>query len=157
MSSPQPAHTLALTLNVIGRVSTVVPDDEISRRRRELLSTIEVDPCYADALAGIEAYSQLIILFWMHQAPPLSALQLHPRGNPAFPLTGVLASRGRAHPNPIGLAVVDLLGREGNALHVRRLDAYDGTPVIDIKPYDHYDVFPDPRVPDWFRDRLGNA
>lgn len=155
MPVPHAAETLALTLNVIGRITTEVPDDEIPRRRRDLLSLIEIDPCYAEALTGIEMYSQIIVLFWMHRAPPLSALRIHPRGNPDLPLTGVLASRGRAHPNPIGLAVVDLLGRDGNSLSVRRLDAFDGTPVIDIKPYDHYDVYPDPRVPEWFRARLG--
>ena len=57
--------------------------------------------------------------------------------------------RTRNRPNPIGLAVVDLLGISGNRLTVRRLDAYAGTPVLDIKPYDHYDVFEDIRVPDW--------
>ena len=154
MSSHRPAATLDLTLNVIGTVSTGVPDADVSRRRRDIESLIAIDPCYAEALTGIEAYSQLIVLFWMHRSPPLEALQVHPRGNPALPLTGVLASRGRAHPNPIGLAVVDLVGRDGNALRVRRLDAYDGTPIIDIKPYDHYDVYPDPRVPEWFHARL---
>jgi len=147
-------QALDVNLAIIGRVVTEVADDEIARRRRELVSRIEVDPHYADALLGIEAYSQLIVLFWMDRARPLQSLTVHPRGDPQLPLTGVLASRGRAHPNPIGLAVVDLVARNGTALEVRRLDAWHGTPVIDIKPYDHYDVFPDPRVPDWFRQRL---
>ena len=142
------------TLEIIGRVVTAVPDEEIARRRRELVSQIEVAPRFAEALLGIEEYSQLIVLFWMDRARPLEALTVHPRGDERLPLTGVLASRGRAHPNPIGLAVVDLVAREGNTLTVRRLDAFNGTPVIDIKPYDHYDVCPDPRVPDWFRQRL---
>lgn len=148
------SNTLNVNMAVIGHVLTAVPDDEISRRRRELVSRIQIDPRYADALLGIEAYSQLIVLFWMDRARPLESLTVHPRGDERLPITGVLASRGRAHPNPIGLAVVDLLGREGNTLEVRRLDAFHGTPVIDIKPYDHYDVFPDPKVPDWFRQRL---
>ena len=148
------SSALNLNLEIIGRVVTTVPDDEIARRRRELVSQIEVAPRFAEALLGIEEYSQLIVLFWMDRARPLEALTAHPRGDEGLPLTGVLASRGRAHPNPIGLAVVDLVAREQNTLTVCRLDAFNGTPVIDIKPYDHYDVCPDPRVPDWFRQRL---
>lgn len=147
--------TLTASLQLIGHVRTTVPDADVGRQRREIVSRIEVLPACADALTGIEAYSQLIVLFWMDRAPRAGALLSHPRGDPALPLTGVFASRGRAHPNPIGLAVVDLLARADNVLSVRRLDAWDGTPVIDIKPYDHYDVYPDPRVPDWFRARLG--
>jgi len=151
--SSSPA-TLPAALAVIGRVVTTVADDDIARNRRHLVSHIDIDPYYADALTGIEAYSQLIVLFWMHRARPSESLLVHPRGNPELPLTGVLASRGRAHPTPVGLAVVDLIARHGNTLEVRRLDAFNGTPVIDIKPYDHYDVFPDPAVPEWFRSRL---
>lgn len=151
---PYTLPSLETSLLVIGHVRTTVPDADVARQRREIVSRIDVLPAYADALTGIEAYSQLIVLFWMDRVPRHGALLAHPRGDPALPLTGVLASRGRAHPNPIGLAVVDLLAREGTALSVRRLDAWDGTPVIDIKPYDHYDVHPDPRVPDWFRARL---
>jgi len=147
---------IADTLHVIGHVRTRVADGDVAKSRRHIESEIEVLPHYAAALTGIEEYSQLIVLFWMHRAPPGAALTVHPRGDATLPLTGVFASRGRAHPNPIGLAVVDLIARRGNVLSVRRLDAFDGTPVIDLKPYDHYDVFPDPRVPAWFRARLGH-
>ncbi len=146
--------TLPCPLKVIGHAHTRVADADIARSRRHLESDIVLLPQYAAGLTGIEDYSQLIVLFWMHHAPPASALTMHPRGDPALPLTGVFASRGRAHPNPLGLAVVDLLARQDNVLTVRRLDAFDGTPIVDLKPYDHYDVHPDPRVPAWFRARL---
>ena len=145
---------LPFPLKVIGHARTRVADDEIARSRRHLESDIVVLPRYAPGLTGIEDYSQLIVLFWMHRAPPGDALTTHPRGDATLPLTGVFASRGRAHPNPLGLAVVDLLARRDHVLTVRRLDAFDGTPIVDIKPYDHYDVYPDPRVPAWFRARL---
>ena len=77
----------------------------------------------------------------------------HPRGYPALPLGGLFAARGRNHPNSIGLAVVELIERTGAVLTVRRLDAYDNTPILDIKPYDDYDVFPDIKVPEWIRRR----
>ncbi|MEQ8660789.1 MAG: tRNA (N6-threonylcarbamoyladenosine(37)-N6)-methyltransferase TrmO [Gammaproteobacteria bacterium] len=145
--------TLPLQFDVIGHVRTSVPDAEIARRRRELVALVEVLPRYADGLTGIEAYSHLIVLFWMDRAGPPERLRCHPRGDATVPEVGVFAARGRNHPNPIGLAVVELVARAENRLTVRRLDAYDGTPVIDIKPYDHYDRVTDPRVPEWFRQR----
>jgi tRNA (Thr-GGU) A37 N-methylase len=84
-------------------------------------------------------------------------IHVHPRGDDALPLTGVLASRGRGHPNPIGLAVVDLCKVDRLRLTVRRLDAYDGTPVLDIKPYDRYDAYTDIRVPEWLRLRQSDV
>lgn len=157
MKPDEPTARITDTLHVIAHVRTGIADADVAKSRRHIESDILVLPQYADALTGIEEYSQLFVLFWMHRTPSGGALTTHPRGDPTLPLTGVLASRGRAHPNPIGLAVVDLVGRRGNVLSVRRLDAFDGTPVIDIKPYDHYDVFPDPRVPAWFRARLGHG
>lgn len=141
-------------LRVVGHVRCPLADEEVGRARRHLVSTIEVLPACAEALLGIEDYSQLFVLFWMDRAPPDPPLLTHPRGDRSLPAAGVFANRGRARPNPIGLAVVDLLERRGAVLTVRRLDAWDGTPVIDLKPYDHYDVHPDPRVPAWFRQRL---
>ena len=144
----------AITLQPVATVHHDVPDEEVSRRRRDLIAEVHVLPAFADGLLGIEAYSHLVILFWMHAAPREGEpLQVHPRGDAALPLTGVFASRGRSHPNPLGLAVVDLLERRGNTLRVRRLDAWSGTPVVDIKPYDYYDAYTDLRVPDWLRAR----
>lgn len=143
----------SITLEAIGRVSTDVADDEVPRRRRDMVSTIRVFDDYAPGLLGIEAYSHLFVLFWMHRAPGGSPLTAHPRGDTALPRTGVFAARGRNHPNSIGLAVVELLSVDGARLTVRRLDAWDGTPVLDIKPYDDYDVFDDIRVPAWLRRR----
>lgn len=140
-----------IVLKPVASVRHTVADDEVSRQRRELVSVVSVLPEYADGLLGIEAYSHLVILFWMHRAEPPTSLHCHPRGDESLPEFGVFAARGRNHPNPLGLAVVELLGVRGNELTVQRLDAFDGTPVIDIKPYDDYDVVADPRVPDWFR------
>lgn len=139
-----------IRMDPIGTVSCDVADDEIGRRRRTLESTLVIADHFRDALLGIEQYSHLIVLFWMHRVSGPGTLQVHPRGNSALPVTGVLASRGRGHPNPVGLAVVELLAVDGCRLRVRRLDAYDGTPLIDIKPYDHYDSYTDIRVPSWF-------
>ncbi len=116
-----------------------------------MVCEIVMEDAYAEAIVGVEGYSHLIVLFWMHRHDRARYRPMvHPRGREDVPETGVLSTRGRDRPNPIGLAVVELLGRTERRLQVRRLDAYDGTPVIDIKPYDPYDVFTDLRVPDWW-------
>lgn len=144
-------------LRPVGRVDCAVPDAEIARQRRTLVSDIVIFDPFAPALAGIDAYSHLFVLFWMDRRPASPPLLAHPRNDPTLPPTGAFAMRGRNHPNPIGLAVVELLARRDTRLTVRRLDAFDGTPVLDIKPYDHYDVVADPRVPQWFLERAGRA
>ena len=67
-----------------------------------------------------------------------------------MPFTGVFAVRTNLRPNPIGLTLVKLLGVESNVLTVRGLDAFNETPVLDIKPYDFWDVAKEVRVPDWW-------
>jgi tRNA-Thr(GGU) m(6)t(6)A37 methyltransferase TsaA len=119
--------------------------------RREIVASIELEEAFVPALLGIEEWSHLFVIFWMHGlASAPSRLTTHPRHRIDLPEVGVLAARGRERPNPIGLAVVELLKRSGAVLHVRGLDAYDGTPVIDIKPYDQYDVVKDLRAPRWW-------
>ncbi|MGH8583630.1 MAG: tRNA (N6-threonylcarbamoyladenosine(37)-N6)-methyltransferase TrmO [Gammaproteobacteria bacterium] len=139
------------SIEPIGKVRHDVPDAEVSRRRSELVAEIELETRFAAGLAGIDAYSHLIVLFWMHRVPvaPWQPL-VRPRGRNDLPLTGIFATRMRDRPNPIGLAVCELLGRDRDRLRVRRLDAYNGSPVLDIKPYDHYDLCTEIAVPDWW-------
>lgn len=137
----------------VGFVRTTVADADVAHRRRDIESVIEILPDYAAGLAGIEEYSHLFVIFLLDRAAPPVSLVAHPRGDPAVAATGVFAARGRNHPNGLGLAVVELLARDGARLAVRRLDAYDGTPVLDIKPYDDYDRVDAPRVPEWWRRR----
>jgi tRNA-Thr(GGU) m(6)t(6)A37 methyltransferase TsaA len=105
-----------------------------------------------NALDGIDGYSHIIVLFHIDRVPEgeRTSGRIHPRGDPSLPEQGVLATRSQLRPNAIGLAVVPLLRRRQNILRVRGLDAIDGTPVLDIKPYiPHYDSVPDAKVPDW--------
>lgn len=104
------------------------------------------------SLDGIEGYSHLIVVFYYHRVPEeeRTAGRLRPRGDPALPEQGVLATRSQRRPSAIGVAVVPLLRRRHNILRVQGLDAIDGTPVLDIKPYlPPYDSVPDARMPDW--------
>ena len=118
----------------------------------ERVSEVVIDAGLAPALDSIDESSHLIILYWMHRLPGGRTLPLrvHPMGNPERQLVGRLATRSPSRPNPVGQAVVQLLERRGNILKVKGLDAIDGTPVIDIKPYiPKYDSAPNAKVPEW--------
>ena len=94
---------------------------------------VEVDPAFADALTGVAAGDDVILLTWLHLSRR-DVHQVHPRGDPATPITGVFATRSPDRPNPIGLHRVRVLAVEPLRLWVRPLEAVEGTPVIDIKP-----------------------
>lgn len=94
---------------------------------------LEVEPAYADALDGVQPGDDLVLLTWLHLADR-GVLKVHPRSDPARPLTGVFATRSPDRPNPIGLHRVRVLERDGLRLRVAPLEAVDGTPVVDIKP-----------------------
>ena len=116
--------------------------------RSDIIVRRELEP----ALDGIDSYSHLIVLFYMQGVPEheKERTHVHPRGDSRYPLQGGLATRSPRRPNPIGMAVVSLMRRRRNILRVRGLDALDGTPVLDVKPYlPHYDSVPDARLPEW--------
>lgn len=106
------------------------------------ISNLEILPQYLDALDGIELFSHIIVIFWLHKIKKneRSIKKVHPRGNSALPLSGVFATRSPVRPNPIGITAVKLIERNGNVLKVMGLDAINGTPVLDIKPYLPEDV-----------------
>jgi tRNA (adenine37-N6)-methyltransferase len=93
--------------------------------------TAELDPRYAPALASLETFSHLILLYWL--GPQDDPLTIRPPFDGQE--RGVFATRSPARPNPIGLSVVSLHGIDGTRLHVRNLDCIDGTPLLDVKPY----------------------
>ncbi len=93
----------------------------------------EVFPEYRAGLAGLDGFSHLILLYWMHEAPP-PALVIRPPFDGEE--RGVFATRAPCRPNPVALSVVHFLGfDEAGALCVQNLDCVDGTPLIDVKPY----------------------
>jgi len=104
---------------------------------KNIISEIEIDAKWAELLDGIEEFSHIIVLFWMHAVPLDSPrpTKVHPRGRADLPLVGLFATRAPQRPNPIGITIVKLLKRQGTTLTVQGLDAIDGTPVIDIKSY----------------------
>ncbi len=101
-------------------------------RNREELSQIIIRPEFEEALEGVERYHQLFILYWFHRAEePLLKVVPHGRTQKR----GIFSTRAPPRPNPIGLTLVDLVKRDGPVLTVRGLEALDGSPVLDIKPY----------------------
>ena len=140
-----------MTVKPIGVVRNEVKQP-IRHGWREVISEIIVDSDLTEALDSLDEFSHLIVLYWMHELPAGRQLPLkvHPMGKSGLPLVGRFATRSPSRPNPVGQATVELLERRANILKVKGLDAIDGTPVIDIKPYlPEYDSASDARVPLW--------
>lgn len=89
-----------------------------------------------EALQGLDAFSHALVVFHLDRIDPAKVHTgaRRPRGDPAWPLVGILAQRGSPRPNRLGVTACEVLGVEGRRLRVRGLDAIDGTPVLDIKP-----------------------
>ncbi len=137
-------------LNPIGRVKTEAVGDEVKDKSR--IAQIILRDELVEALEGVEGFSHLFVLFWLNQVSSKQRriLKVHPRGRMDMPLLGVFATRTNLRPNPIGLTLVELLKVEGNTSTVRGLDAFDGTPILDIKPFDPWDNAEKARVPNWW-------
>lgn len=117
----------------------------------EELSTIVLDESYRHGLTGLADFSHAIILTYLDKAAydPDKHLQRRPQNRADMPLTGIFAQRAKDRPNPIGITAVQIVAVDGCTLTVKGLDAVDGTPVLDIKPY--YPVYDrkDATVPQW--------
>jgi tRNA-Thr(GGU) m(6)t(6)A37 methyltransferase TsaA len=117
---------------------------------KNIVSEIVIDSSLTEALDSLDEFSHIIVLYWMHRSDRQPPLKIHPRGKTELPLVGLFATRSPNRPNPVGKATVRLLERQGNILRVEGLDAIDGTPVIDIKPYiPHNDSMDNVKVPPW--------
>jgi len=115
-----------------GRVEAI--DDEWG----SVESSIVVDERFPEsALAGLDEFSHVEVVFVFDRVDEASIVTgaRHPRGNVEWPEVGIFAQRAKARPNRIGLTTCEVVGVEGRTVRVRGLDAVDGTPVIDLKPY----------------------
>jgi len=118
----------------------------------DVVSEIELAQSWQAGLDGLEQYSHVIVLYWAHKATDKTkmALRVHYRGEATLPRVGLFASRSPYRPNPLCMKVARLLSVKGSILQVQNLDALDGTPVVDIKPFILTNDAPtDVRVPDW--------
>jgi len=124
-----------MKLKPIGVIHTPykgVEEAPLQGRMLNDIAEIEVFKEYTDGLKDIEAWQHLIILYWLERAKRDTLLTISPFDSK---IHGVFSVRSAHRPNPIGIAVVDLIGVKGNVLKVRGIDAIDGTLVVDIKPY----------------------
>jgi tRNA-Thr(GGU) m(6)t(6)A37 methyltransferase TsaA len=94
---------------------------------------LEVEPWAAEALLGIAAGDELIVITWLHQGRR-DVMQVHPRADPRNAMAGVFATRSPDRPNPLGLHPVTVRSIDGTRLRIGPIEAIDGTPVVDIKP-----------------------
>jgi tRNA-Thr(GGU) m(6)t(6)A37 methyltransferase TsaA len=125
--------TMELTpIGVVRSPYRVAGDAPRQGRLRETVAEIEIFGDYAPGLRDVERCTHLFVLYWLDRADR-SLLSATPPGTTGS--RGVFATRSPHRPNPVGIGIVNLLGVEGAVLTVRGLDALDGTPVLDIKPY----------------------
>jgi len=107
----------------------------------EIKATIEIFPEYEECVAGLESFTHIYVLFVFDRSGKWTA-RVHPPK--AKKPRGLFSTRSPHRPNPIGLTAVRLVGRKGRFLQVEGIDAFDNTPIVDIKPYvGSIDSFPD--------------
>ena len=116
-------------------------------------SRIEIDPRYVKGLLGLIEFSHAVIVFHLDRIPsfdPAKQITRNPRGMENLPPVGVFAQRTKFRPNPLGVTTVELVAVDDKGVTVRGLDALDGTPVLDIKPYiPAFERKDDVRLPPW--------
>ncbi|MFX1574940.1 MAG: tRNA (N6-threonylcarbamoyladenosine(37)-N6)-methyltransferase TrmO [Promethearchaeota archaeon] len=122
---------------------------------RNLISKVIINEGMSKALDGIEDFSHIYIIFWMDQVKDTSYLHFPRKDQDSKPI-GIFATRAPIHPNPIGLTLVEFVKRDKNILWVKGLDAFNGTPVLDIKPYPDWEhgqciLINDFRIPKWLK------
>jgi tRNA-Thr(GGU) m(6)t(6)A37 methyltransferase TsaA len=123
-------------LRPIGWVQSSLVDREAAPRQGDEGAPdcwLVFEPAVREGLRDIMVGTEVILLTWLDRARR-DLLAVHPRNDPARPLTGVFSTRSPDRPNPIGLHRVEILAVDGLRLRVRNLEALDGTPVIDVKP-----------------------
>jgi tRNA-Thr(GGU) m(6)t(6)A37 methyltransferase TsaA len=103
-----------------------------------------LEPIFEEALRDIEGFERVWLVYWIDRAGPFSAEVVPYRDDRP---RGLFATRAPSRPNPLGISVVRLIGREGCVLRLADVDVLDGTPLLDIKPYvPAFDAFPDARA-----------
>ena len=150
----------------IGVVHTTATIDEIRSHKTGIESTIEVLPEFEPGLDGLDGISHIFVLGYLNQLRPeqIGPLKVKPKAFvwaglklEELPTMGVFSLDSPTRPNPIGLTLVPLLRREGNMLFVSGLDFFDGTPVLDIKPYQSSYRAQEYRLPAWRANLLAKA
>ena len=121
--------------------------------KKEEATRIEIFEPYGDALLGLEDFSHIHVFFWFHEndtADRRKTLRVHPRKDKKIPLTGVFGTHSPLRPNLIGITICKIKSIRNRRIEIEDIDAFDGTPVIDIKCYIPGSTSEaNVRVPDW--------
>jgi len=135
---------------IIGTVKSPIIEP-VDMNWGKVISKVILKDEYAPGLLGLEAFSHLLVLTFLHEAKfiPEKHLRRHPQERHDMPLLGIFAQRARHRPNRIGITVVEIIEVTDNCVKVRGLDAIDGTPIIDIKPYVPVYDRKDASIPNW--------
>ncbi len=145
----------------IGVIRTDASDEEVKSSYDGVNGYVEVLPEFSEGLRGLEGFSHVILITCLHKVTEeqRKVLVVRPRRLVRFglsleelPEVGVFASDSPHRPNPIGLHVVRLERIEDNRLIVSGLDTFDGTPVLDIKPYTISRLVERPSYPEWYEE-----
>jgi len=138
------------TIGVIRSPFTIADETPIQASRSTAPGTLEIDARFANGLDDIEGFSHIILVYIFHRS---AGYTLHVKPFLDDREHGLFATRYPYRPNPIGISIVRLIGRQGTTLTVEGLDVLDGTPLLDIKPYvPDFDVRQDVRT-GWYEDR----
>jgi tRNA-Thr(GGU) m(6)t(6)A37 methyltransferase TsaA len=169
---PEGAETdAAITLNPIGFVRSEIKESmlgtdeeglslkertekvrEKHKKLKKMVSELIIKPELNEILDGIEGFSHILVLYWPHLIPPerRELRKVHPMGRKDVPKQGIFATCSPARPNPILVTAIKLLERKENVLKVQGFEALDGSPILDIKPYNPgYYRIDNPSVPEW--------
>ncbi len=142
---------MELKIGVIAYVENDV-NEQMDVNWGNITSRIRLLEDYVGGLTGLESFSHAMILTYLHEAKFTRErhLERRPRNLPEMPLVGIFSQRAKDRPNPIGLTSVKILEVGTDFLLVKGLDAINGTPVLDIKPYyPQYDRISNADVPEW--------
>lgn len=115
---------------------TMIPIGVIEKQDKGM--AIRIYDAYADGMLGLDQHSHIILLTWFDKNDVLEkrqTLRVHPRGDRRNPLTGVFATRSPVRPNPLAFFVCKVFSIEGHCIRIEPVEAFEGSPVIDIKPY----------------------
>ncbi|MEN8167299.1 MAG: tRNA (N6-threonylcarbamoyladenosine(37)-N6)-methyltransferase TrmO [Pseudomonadota bacterium] len=133
------AENLSYTMNPIGHVAG-----------KDGKTQIVIDAKYQDGLLRLDDFSHVWVIWWFdqHDNPvQRQILQVHPRRDPRNPLSGVFATRAPVRPNLIGLTLCRIISVQDNVVEIDGIDAYEGTPVLDLKPYIPSESVPGAKTP----------
>ena len=125
-----------IEMTPIGRVESPLADLKQAPKQGDEgapEALLVIEPELADALAGLRVGQEVVVLTWLHRSDR-DVLQVYPRGDRSRGKQGVFNTRSPARPNPIGLHRVTIAAIEGTTVRVDRMEAIDGTPILDVKP-----------------------